>query len=497
MNIPARRILTIALLSLAASSSSANQESQADSFEIELAGLVTPAEQAFLMAELERIQPPERIHELAAYGERQSELGGGFYGLMPDQLSDPASIPVPVDRPGRVAAALCLARQRAVNLAELARIQPDFAVEFRDESLGDFLSTLEPSDAAKPVPAIELKLELDTSAIRGFVAALADGEISVAEADSLAALASNQAMLEHRRNLGYVPEPLPDTADLAELIRMAGSRDPLDHLWCWVNSQNAFGYADVSQRPEGYRSLIAQLDAHEADLTRAALERITRFTPAGTRFETTFAFTVGWAIRGWATPDMAGLNIEQVKDDWYYLYGTLVEESYHRLQLELIPVKTDSPATELSNLVAIETGDERLDRLYEIVTYTVTEGAANLVRGPFADPELAGKAPAGAELVARFVREVVDDGDLESADAIINEGLKSNGPLYGLGWQLASRIAAAEGERAVGEWQRRGAVPFFLHAAELASEDQPALLDPGVITAVRRLEAFDSKAANR
>ena len=235
---------------------------------------------------------------------------------------------------------------------------------------------------------------------------------------------------------------------------------------------------------------MRQFETHGEALAGAALARIARFTPEGTDFRATFAFTVGWAIRGWATPDMAGLNIEQVKDDWPFLFGTLVEETYHRLQLELIPSSTDAPASEFGDLVAIDTGDERLDRLYEIVAYTVAEGAANLVRGPFADPGLGEQVPEGSELLDRFVRQVVEGGDLESADALINEGLRSNGPLYGLGRELASRIAASEGERAVGKWQRKGPVRFFLHGARLAAADGHPLLDPAVVAAVEELAAF-------
>ena len=76
----------------------------------ELDQLVSPSEKDFLLAELARIQPPVRIRDLAGYSQRQSDLGGGFYGMMPDQLADPDSIPVPKDEESLLAAAVCLAR---------------------------------------------------------------------------------------------------------------------------------------------------------------------------------------------------------------------------------------------------------------------------------------------------------------------------------------------------------------------------------------------------
>ncbi len=454
----------------------------------ELDQLVTPAEKEFLLSELARIQPPERLRELADYGQRQSDLGGGFFGMMPDQLADPDSIPVPTDAEGRLEAALCLARQRRDNLAALEQLNPDYATSFRGNSLAEFLERISKEEPTDGDNLANLSLELDVSALKGFIVALADGEVSADEAASLAALPSNQAMLQHRRDLGYVPEPLPDTESLAALIRTAGSTDPLDRLWCWINSQNAFDYADLVQNEDDYRLLISELESHGDSLVDAALARIAEYTPPGIEFEATFAMTVGWAIRGWVTPEMAGLNIEQTKDDWHFLFGTMVEETYHRLQLELFPTPTGAPARDFDELVGIDTGDLRYDRLFEIVTYTIAEGAANKVRGPFAATDLEAKAPAGAELMARFVRQVVSEGDLEAADALINEGLKGNGPLYGLGWKLADLIAEREGSQAVGKLQQQGPVAFFLHGASLSAETGKPLLGPEVTAAVDSLK---------
>ena len=41
------------------------------------------------------------------------------------------------------------------------------------------------------------------------------------------------------------------------------------------------------------------------------------------------------------------------------------------------------------------------------------------------------------------------------ADALINEGLAGNGPLYGLGWKLARLIAEHEGAQAAHRAERR------------------------------------------
>jgi len=456
----------------------------------ELDSLVTPAELEFLLTELRRIDPPDRIRELAGFGRRQLELGGGFYGMLPEQLADSDRIPVPDHAEGALRAAHHLARQRRVNLSALNRVSPDYALAFRGESLPRFLDRLAPIEGDTEPPPDGMVLALDTSALHGFFTALADGEIDEEEARRLARLPSNQAMLEHRRDLGYVPEPLPDTDSLAELIRMAGSNDPLDRLWCWINPQNAFGYADLTLNADHYARFLSELREQETELERAVITRIAPFAPASEPFETTFAFTVGWAIRGWATPSMVGLNVEQVKDDWDLLFGTLVEETYHRLQLELCPTASGEVARDFDDLVRVDTGDARYDRLYEIITYTVLEGAANRVRGPFADPELPEKASENAELLARFVDQVVARDDPDAADALISEGLRGNGPLYGLGWALASLIEQHDGPRSVAGYQARGPVPFFRRGSALARDAGHLVLADEVITAVDTLDGL-------
>jgi len=475
-------VLATLAFAFATATASAGADVQSDNTD-QLDKLTTPAERAFLMTELARVHPPGRLKDLAEYGSRQSKLGGGFYGMLPAQLADPDSLPLPLDESARLAAALVLAEQRAVNLEALAAINPDYTLTFGGASLSSFLDQYETVP-----PSHDLSLDLDVTALSGFFAGLTDGEITTREAATLARLTSNQAMLQHRRDLGYVPEPLPDTDSLAEMIRIAGSTDPLDRLWCWINPQNAFNYADLVQNADGYRQMLGDLETHGDDLVNEVLSRIEPYTPAGTRFRARFAMTVGWAIRGWATPEMAGLNIEQAKDDWPALMGTLIEETYHRLQLELFPSPTGSPAGEFSDLVLIETGDERYDRLFEILFYTVAEGAANRVRGPLAATDLPDKVPAGAELMSRFVAMVVEEGDLDSADALISEGLKGNGPLYGLGWKLASLIEDADGKRQVGILQARGAVAFFLRGASIAESRGETILASDVIAAIETLD---------
>jgi hypothetical protein len=227
----------------------------------------------------------------------------------------------------------------------------------------------------------------------------------------------------------------------------------------------------------------------------AALARIAGFVPTGTRFSGRFALTVGWAIRGWATPAMVGVNVEQVKDDWDLLLGTLTEEIFHRIQLQIVPTPVGGRATEFSDLVVADTGDAGLDAFHELIAYTVLEGSATLVRQAFGAVDLAADAEAGFGLVERFVERVVDGGDHDAADAMIDEGLRGNGPLYACGLALARAVAAAEGPRAVGRWLAAGPAQFLLRAVEAMEASGRSPWSDDVIEAARRVR--EALAAER
>ena len=77
---------------------------------------------------------------------------------------------------------------------------------------------------------------------------------------------------------------------------------------------------------------------------------------------------------------------------------------------------------------------------------------------------------------------------MEAADILTNEGLQGNGPLYGLGWKLASVIAEHEGPQAIGTHQQQGPVHFFIHGAGLAAGQGEQLVSPDVILTLKTLE---------
>ncbi len=205
-----------------------------------------------------------RIRDMADFQTKQEGLGGGFYGLMPKQLADLDAIPIHRSPGGVVAAALCLTRQRATNMEHVRVMKGDFPAAFTGVQFPPLHGS---------VPA-SVSLEIDGSVVSDFLTALEDGRVTPQEARAIAELPANREMLEHRVDLGYVPPPLPTTGTLAEMIRMAGARDPLDRLWCWINPHNFFDYADIVQHRKAYARLLSEIETSKARMAGAVLSRI-------------------------------------------------------------------------------------------------------------------------------------------------------------------------------------------------------------------------------
>ncbi|MFO7607623.1 MAG: hypothetical protein R6X35_00310 [Candidatus Krumholzibacteriia bacterium] len=433
------------------------------------AAAAAPDDETWLRARLAELDSPARLRELTAWPAWQAARGGGFLGLVPEFPSVPDSVPVAPEE-----AIPWLIARREANLAAIAAAAPQYPLRH----------------AGRPLPAWSGRapdgwsLVLDLSVPRAFLDALADGHVSADEAAAIAALPANREMLAHRDALAYLPEPHPDVTDVAELMARVGAGDPLARIWCWLSPWNGFGYADLVLHADAYRAQLDELATRREALTGEAISRVAALAPDDVTFGDRFALTVGWGIRGWATPAMGGLNLEHVKDDWDLLLGTLTEETFHRLQLVLVPTRDGGRAGSYEELATADTGDPALDKLHELLAYTVLEGTANLARGDLVADQVKDGAAAGAALLQRFVAEVVAAGDVDAADGLIDEGLRGNGPLYGLGWHLARELAAAEGPRAVGARLRQGPVAFVVAAA---AADRERLLGPAVLAAVRAL----------
>jgi hypothetical protein len=443
----------------------------------ELDALVDREDQAFLLNEIRQIQPAYAIRHLAVYQKSQDLIAGGFDGCMPNQITDVHAIPLPVDEAGVLQAAVFLARQREANRDALRDL--GFPLEFS--------SIQEPDTTAEPPPG--LRLTLDWAVPESFLHALSDGELTMEEATAISRLPANREMLRHNRRLSRRCGPAMSEETLAHLIFRAGSSDPLQRLWCWINPLNDFGYADLAVNAVQYRRLLEFLEEHRKQICDAALVQIAPFVPPESEIDETFALTVGCLARDWATTDMAGASIEQIKDGWDRLIRSISAGVLRRLQLRLCPAGGGPEAAIFEDLLCAGVTDQRYEKLHELVAFTVLEGVTAYAAGPVPRVDDEQRIADGADLLNRYVKVVIDESHSLAADQILDEGMRIDSPLRALGSYMARLVDQVDGTQAVTNLLREGPLRFIERAYEIESTNGGGVLDPDVMAALHALSS--------
>ena len=436
-----------------------------------------PAEDLeFLLTEVVRIDPPERIDRLSDLEREQAERGAGFHGMLPDQITGPLPHPKDADGILRAATALTEIRKRNLEAIETA-FSGDYPLAFSGQDLSH-------THVAAPEG---WTLDFDLSSFRSLLSYLEAGQADPSLARAIAEMPAFTEMMRHRRELGYVPEPLIDGEGLAWCIEHAASPNPVDRIWRWLNPHNLFDLGDVAAHVASYRSLLDTLEGASNRLTDPILARIAAFTPAGTVFDDRLSFAVGWAIRGWATEATGGINLEHFKDGFLRMLDTLIHETFHRLQTRICRADPSIDGDGFERITSVTLDDPALAKLYTVLAYLMLEGSATYVGSRNPDPEWANQGDAALDLLHRAVRALRED-DLEAIDGILNEGLKSNGPFYGFGAWLSQGIVHANGPRSLGAALVAGAVDFLQSGAHVHSLTLSAEL---VASCERLQEALD------
>ena len=454
----------------------------------ELKELLALADARFLLEQLSRLSDPAEIQRLSGYQQMQNEWGGSFYGMLPEQLVD-EEIPNPVDFPSLLKAVLLLARVRARNLEALRQVNPDYPLKFKGHPF--------PTLTVQKCPA-SWGLELDLSGIRGVLELFQKDEVTLEEAAAIAALPSFGEMIQHRRNLGYLPEPLITEEGLARLLQHAASRAPLDMIWKWLSSQNLFDLADVFLHREEYETLVETLEAHADEIAGHILGTIAQYATEEMRkepFRDRVSFTIGWGIAGWATQTTAGINIEHYKDDHERLLLTLTHETFHRFQLQVCPADPTlkERARSFEDLARFPFSDGRDRKLYEVISYIFLEGTATFIAPSHPPEDHEASVKRGAELLQECFEAIYHKRDLERTEKLINEALKSNGPFYWFGAQMAEKIVERYGNVGLARSLQEGSPGFFLRYLSL---DPPSKSHLGheITDKVRELAAIMGEA---
>jgi hypothetical protein len=411
-----------------------------------------------------RVTLPERISELRDLETEQAERGAGFLGMLPDQTPD--DLDVPNDLETSLDVAIRLSEIRVANLAALAETMPQYPLSFAGSTFD--------SGPATDVPA-SWKLDIDVDGIRAILDFFDAPKPSADAAATISRMPAFAEMMRHRRELGYVPEPLIDESGLAWCLEHVASSDPIDELWKWLHPQNFFDLSDVYAHRAEYRCLIDRLVRNDG-LATLILGCIAPYAPPGSVFADRLSFAVGWGIRGWATRSTGGMNIEHAKDDFELMLPTLVHETFHRLQTRIAFANPEIEELGFDRVTSYPFESPVDCRFYQALCYVMLEGSATYVASPEPLEAWEEDAEAGLELLER-IREIdaAEDGD-DKSDELLNEGLRSNGPFYGFGALLSHALVENGGTPSLGVALGRGA-PYFVERG-LALLADPSLAPP-------------------
>jgi hypothetical protein len=152
------------------------------------------------------------------------------------------------------------------------------------------------------------------------------------------------------------------------------------------------------------------------------------------------------------------------KNDYNRMLHTITHEIYHRLQLREYPVddslKGKSPRT-FEDLYAYRFPGKKDRRFYQTLTLIYLEGSASYVGGIDSSRNVVRHAAQGMKLLDEIYRQIYAKNDFDAAERLENQGLRSNGPFYDLGYFMTEKIAETGGTKKMGDLLCKGSIRFF------------------------------------
>jgi len=442
------------------------------------------ADARFLFRQLSQLSPPEDIRKLKQIEQRQSEWGGGFYGIIPSYFDRSDTLITPHNLTAMIELAAELAAIRTEIREKISKPGMQYPVRFS----GKPVRIPEPHNA----PA-DWQLLFELNFVEDVLLLYEQDAVSETRVASLAQERAIREMLEHRKSLGYIPEPLPNSEDMTRFILHSASRRPLDMIWKWLNPWNYFCFSDLFMLRAAYGSLLDSLRQHQDDIEDYVMGRLYHFAPVELAFEERLSFGVNWGIRSWATPYSLGTNIVQFKDDFSTMLRTTTHETFHRLQLKICPVatsrKTKSPR-KFEDLVFYDFPDTSDQKFYEALSYIMLEGTATLVGGVDSSWQALKNAQAGRTLLLQFYHALYEKRNYDEAERLLNQGLQSNGPFYGLGYYMGQEIIEESQPERVLILLQSGSPAFFTFYSNIAQNTglPDSITFPSeIVKAIRRL----------
>ncbi|MCW8985317.1 MAG: hypothetical protein OQK55_08240 [Thermoanaerobaculales bacterium] len=441
----------------------------------ELGGLVGQEDEAFLLSQIQRIGASSVLRQLAAFQQSESTVRGDICSRLPNQFIQGDSLPESTGEVEELEAAVALARHRHMNQRKLKDL--GFPVEFSSD----------PPPRPTHWPPTNVSLTIDWRVPEAFLAALENNVVSKEEIAEIVGLPANRELLRYSSSReGVSGHPVTED-DLAFFVSRAGSPDPLNRLWCWLNPMNLFGYADLVANAYQYRSALDELKLYEEEITDAVLTRIAPFVPPETEIQVTVALSVCCPMSGWTTSRMVGVNVEHLKGGWEHMVRTLSAAVFRRFQQQQCLFDGGPESLTVDDLADSGSAGPQSQVLECAINMTVFEGTVDYVADLGASDEEERAVELGVALLHRYATGDADSISFLPIDTLALEEKDVHCSLCALGRHMARVITAYDGPQAITELVERGPATFIIRAAEIESVRGRDLLSEETVAAIREL----------
>ncbi len=454
----------------------------------------------YIISQINYLEKPNDIAKLRKIQQIQEENGGGFFGLVPPVIAQEDRIPIP-SNPEQIVSFLEFCATKRMAAYELL-ISADYESKFYGNDFPK-LNIKKPSSEIMNRLQINLNLDFFCLIINYFQKSEKD--------NSLLNEISNHPILEelitHRNGLGFVPGPKFTKEFYKKFLEMSHSQNPLENIWKMIHPWNFFDFADIYQNLDEYTKLYEILSANKETIESFIISELIDFIPQNREITEQIAFSVEWAIKGWASKKYAGVNIEFYKDNFEKLFNVIIHEVFHRIQLKILPkakkVVKNEQELDFDILFDFDDLDRRNSLLYKAFSYIFLEGSATALgrkkEKPFTEEEIK-KIETGLSLLGQIIKETTQltsndqqEEIVNKIESLLNQGLISNGPFYSLGEYISIQLISKYDRLVLGKILEEGIFKFYNLYLHLTEEFDNLIKFPD---SIKETIILNSKAVN-
>lgn len=415
----------------------------------------------FLLLQLSSLKNPTDITQLSKIESTQDQSGGGYYGYIPLFFKNPEQIPVPENFNSIIACATFLANTRRQISGTIARSNIKHNSKFSNQKL---------TTGSEKKVRTGIQIDINTDAVMNVLTHYIDKDISLETAAELAKHPTFEQMLINRREIGYIPEPLPDTDDLADFIYTAGRSDPVYMIWKWLNPWNCFGFADLYMNSTKYYEILSEINSNKEYLITDIESRIAPYLPEDFKYHDQIDLGVNWGILNWSTEKQTGINIVHLKNDYSTFKRIASRQLFRKIIIHLIKEKNNiSPDQDIEiNEIIAGNYQNIYDQLFQEVLFQIfLEGTSAYVAGKDKSWIIADGYKFGIDLLNSIYFSLYKNVDLKTLEYCESQGFSSKGPLVAVGYQMTKVLVEKYGHQIIYNTLEDNFLEFFIKYLEI------------------------------